>query len=218
MLGQYQDLFNGIVILLASLGLSLSAGVRAYLPVLAVAIASHLGSFGGFKVTLLPQFSWVGDPLFMGLLVLLTVYEISADKIPVMDHLNDTVHTVIRPLSGALIFTCTSNVLTDHGQIGMLIAALIGGSMAATTHVAKAGVVRPASTVTTFGLANPIISLGEDVLVIGMSVLMLVVPVVGGILCLVLLFFAGKGIATLIQRRKAKQQAALATGTGTAHI
>ena len=195
MLGQYQDLFNGIVILLASLGLSLSAGVRAYLPVLAVGIASHLGSFGGFKVTLLPQFSWVGDPLFMGLLVLLTVYEISADKIPVVDHLNDTVHTVIRPLSGALIFTCTSNILTDHGQIGMLIAALIGGSMAATTHIAKAGVVRPASTVTTFGLANPIISLGEDVLVIGMSVLMLVVPVVGGILCLVLLFFAGKAVS-----------------------
>jgi hypothetical protein len=203
------DQFSGILVLLASLGLSLSAGVRAYLPVLALGIASHLGPIGGFKVSLLPEFSWIGDPLFLGLLVLLTIYEISADKIPVVDHLNDTVHTVIRPLSGALIFTCTNNPLTHTGAGGMVAAALIGGSIAATTHVAKAGVIRPASTVTTLGLANPFISLAEDVLVIFMTVISLLAPVVGAIIFVVLAFFVVRGINTLIKRRRAKQNAAL---------
>jgi hypothetical protein len=200
----FDQFSSGLLVLLASLGLSLSAGVRAYLPVLALGIASHLPSIGGFKVILLPQFSWIGDPLFIGLLVLLTIYEISADKIPVVDHLNDTVHTIIRPLSGALIFTCTNNPLTDHGTAGMIIAAVIGGSLAATTHAAKAGVVRPASTVTTLGLANPVVSLVEDIVVIALSVISLLAPIVGALICLVLLFFVVRGISKLIERRRNK--------------
>lgn len=200
---------NGILVVLASLGLSLSAGVRAYLPVLAVGLAADIshatGGFAGYQVNLLPQFSWVGDPLFLGLLVLLTIYEISADKIPVVDHLNDTVHTVIRPLSGALIFISTNNALTAHGAVGMAAAAIIGGSLAATTHAAKAGVVRPASTVTTFGLANPIISLGEDILVIATTLISLLVPVLGAILFVILGFFVVRGINTLIKNRRAKR-------------
>jgi hypothetical protein len=197
-------LSSGILVVLASLGLSLSAGVRAYLPVLAVGLANDLNLFG---IHLLPQFSWVGDPLFLGLMGLLTVYEISADKIPVVDHLNDTVHTIIRPLSGALIFTCTNNALTQHGTAGMLIAAVIGGSLAATTHVAKAAVVRPASTVTTLGIANPFISLLEDVGVVFMTLLSLIAPVVAALLCVVIAFFVIRGINTLVKRRRAKRAA-----------
>lgn len=214
MFDQYSNLFNGIVLILASLGLSLSAGVRAYLPVLAVGLASDIGNIGGIQVHLLPEFSWVGNPLFLVLMGFLTLYEISADKIPLIDHLNDTVHTVIRPLSGALIFTCTNNALTDHGQIGMIIAALIGGSLAATTHAAKAGVIRPASTVTTFGLANPLVSLAEDILVVFTVILTFVAPILAAILFFVLLFFVGKGLATLLKRRRAKKaQEQLAMGT-----
>jgi hypothetical protein len=200
--------FNGLFTLLASLGLSLSAGVRAYLPVLALGIASHLPKIGEFKVNLLPAFDWIGNPLFLGLLVLLTIYEISADKIPVVDHLNDTVHTIIRPLSGALIFTCTNNPLTDTGTVGMIIAAIIGGTIAGTTHVAKAAVVRPASTVTTAGLANPIISLGEDILVVFTTVISLLIPVLGALIFVVLLTLVIRGLVTLGQRRQAKRAAA----------
>jgi hypothetical protein len=203
--------FNGLFVLLASLGLSLSAGVRAYLPVLALGIASHLPSVGGFKVTLLPSFSWIGSPLFIGLLALLTLYEISADKIPVVDHLNDTVHTIIRPLSGALIFTCTNNPLTDSGAVGMIAAAVIGGTIAGTTHVAKAGVVRPASTVTTAGLANPIISIGEDILVVFTTVISLLAPVLGALIFVILLTLVIRGLLTLNRRRQARRAATATT-------
>lgn len=199
-----------IFILLASLGLSLSAGVRAYLPVLAVAIASHLGEIGGFKLTLRPEFAWVGDPLFIGLLVILTIYEISADKIPVIDHLNDTVHTVIRPLSGALIFISTANPLTEHGTALVIVAGLLGASIAGTTHVAKAAVVRPATTVTTMGLANPFVSLAEDAMVIGTVLVSLLAPIIGGILFVILAVVAIRAIIALRARRRAK--AATAAG------
>ncbi len=202
-----QNTINGIFVLFASLGLSLSAGVRAYLPLLAIGIASHVGNVNGFQITLRPEFSWIGDPLFIGVLVLLTVYEISADKIPVVDHLNDIVHTFIRPLSGALIFTATNNPLTDHGMTGAIVAALIGGGIAGATHIAKAGVVRPASTLTTAGLANPLISLAEDVLAIGTTVLSILVPVVGAIIFVVLAGGVIFGLTVLVRRRRAKRLA-----------
>ena len=196
---------SGILLILASLGLSLSAGVRAYLPVLALGIAADIGNVGGFQIHLQPEFAWVGNPLFLGLMVLLTIYEISADKIPVVDHLNDTVHTLIRPLSGALIFVSTNNLLTDHGAVGMIAAAVLGGGLAATTHAVKAGVVRPASTVATLGLANPVISLGEDVLVIFTTIVSLLAPVVGIILIALVAVFIGRRLNKVAKNRRAKQ-------------
>ena len=203
---------SGVLLILASLGLSLSAGVRAYLPVLALGIAADIGNVGGFAIHLQPAFAWVGNPLFLGLMVLLTIYEISADKIPVVDHLNDTVHTLIRPLSGALIFVSTNNLLTDHGAVGMIAAAVLGGGLAATTHTAKAVVVRPASTVATLGLANPVISLGEDVLVIVTTILSLLAPVIGIILIALVVFFIARRLRTMAKNRRAKQAGGYATG------
>jgi hypothetical protein len=160
--------------LMAALGLSLSAGVRAYLPFVALGIASHIDML---HLNLLPQFEWIGHPLAITIFILLTIYEIGADKIPVIDHLNDLVHTIIRPLSGAILFVATDNALSDIGTTGMVIAGLIGAGLAGTTHAVKAGVVRPASTATTAGLANPIVSLVEDILSFFLVILSVLLPI-----------------------------------------
>ncbi len=206
---------NTFYTLLAAFGLSLSAGVRAYLPLLAIGIANDIGPIGGFHIQLRPGFDWIGNPLVLGVLVLLTIYEISADKIPVIDHLNDVVHTVIRPLSGALIFTATSNSLSDLSTIGPILAAIAGAGLAGTTHAAKAGVVRPASTITTAGLANPLVSLVEDVLSFFLVILAVVAPIIAAVLCVFMLVLVGRGIATLLQRRRAKRAGNLAMTTTT---
>ncbi len=213
MLNGNNALFTEIFTLLASLGLSLSAGVRAYLPILALGIASHLPALVGFQIQLRPEFAWVGNPFFLGLIGLLTIYEISADKIPVVDHLNDAVHTIIRPISGALLFTATANPLATSGSTGAIIAAIIGAGLAGTTHFAKAGVIRPASTVATAGLANPVVSLIEDVFVIFTTILALVVPVLGIIFIALMVFLVVRGLARLAQRRQ--QRAAMATSGQT---
>lgn len=201
-----------IFTLLASLGLSFSAGVRAYLPILILGIASDvgpvdLGPLGKFQMHLRSGFDWIGNPFFLVLIGLLTIYEFSADKIPVIDHLNDVVHTIIRPLAGALIVTATTNSLSDSGSIGAWTAAIIGAGLAGTSHTVKAAVVRPTSTATTAGLANPLISLVEDVMVLFTSLLAVLLPFLA-ILVPVLLFLT---IWLVVRRLRRRNRPVLAT-------
>ncbi len=195
---------TSVYALLAALGLSLSAGVRAYLPFVALGIASNISTL---NIHLRSGFEWIGNPFVIGIFVFLTIYEISADKIPVVDHLNDIVHTFIRPLSGAVLFASTSNTLTDNGTVGIVIAALLGATLAGTTHAAKAGIVRPASTVTTAGLANPFISLLEDIGAFATVILSILAPIVVVVIFVVFMFFIIRGISTLMRRRRAKAAA-----------
>jgi hypothetical protein len=198
--------FNSIFTLLASFGLSLSAGLRAYLPLLALGIASDVGPINGFKIKLTSEFSWLGNPLVIALFALLSIYEIAADKIPVVDHINDIVHTAIRPLSGAVLLAGTQNPLTTHGVGGLAFAAILGAGIAGTTHVAKSG-TRVASTATTAGLANPLVSLIEDVLAVAAVILAVIAPVIGAIVFAILIFMVVRGINGLLKRRRARQAA-----------
>ncbi len=188
-----------IIAMIAGLGLSLSAGVRAYLPLVALGIVSHIPSL---HIQLRPGFDWIGYPVVIGFFAIMTVYEFSADKIPVMDHLNDVVHTFIRPVSGAVLFISTSNTLTAQGTAGVIIAGVIGAMLAGATHTAKAAIVRPASTVTTAGIANPFISLLEDIGTFIMILLTVLAPFVAGILIVVAIFFVVRGIQIIIKRRR----------------
>lgn len=206
------NVVNTIFALLASLGLSLSAGIRAYLPILAVGIAADLPPTVGFHLMLRPGFEWIGNPFFLVLIGFLTIYEFTADKIPLIDHLNDAVHTIIRPLAGALIFTAISNPLSDASNTGAIIAALVGGGLAGTTHAVKAGVVRPTSTATTAGLANPLVSLVEDVFVFFTAFFFAIIPLVGAILFALAIWLVVRGLRRRARRRQA--QAGLGTGGG----
>jgi hypothetical protein len=212
-----ENSFDPILTLLAACGLSLSAGVRAYLPLVAIGIASDVGPIDAgpihYHLVLRNGFEWLGNPVVIGLFVLLAIYEFSADKIPVIDHLNDVVHTVIRPLSGALIFTATGNSLSDVSTFGPILAAIAGAGLAGTTHAAKAAVVRPASTVTTAGMANPLVSLVEDVLTFLLVLVSIILPILAGAIVVVTLVLAIIGISALLRRRRAKRAAqAVATG------
>src|SRR5260370_28945621 len=107
-------------------------------------------------------------------MVLFVMGEFIVDKIPVIDHLSDAVHTVIRPLSGAAIMAGISNPLSDHS---LWAAAILGALLALVVHGVKAA-SRPAVTATTAGLGNPIISLIEDRIVVIVSLPAPLAPVV----------------------------------------
>ena len=215
---------NSIFTLLASFGLSLSAGGRAYLPLLALGIASDIPPIGTFHIRLLPEFNWLGNGFVIAIFGLLTLYEISADKIPVVDHINDIIHTAIRPLSGAVLFIATDNPLTHAAGLtsggsglsltpGLVIAGILGAGIAGTTHIAKSG-TRAASTVTTAGLGNPVLSIIEDVLAIVTVLFALIAPVIGAIFFALLVFLVVRGIALFLRRRRQRQaQTSLATTT-----
>ncbi|HEY7779091.1 MAG TPA: DUF4126 domain-containing protein [Ktedonobacterales bacterium] len=156
------DLFpEALAILLAALGLSSVAGLRAYFPLLAVAVGSNItGANGEPIIPLTPAFKHLGSGWFVALLIILVLAEFTVDKIPILDHISDALHTVIRPLSGAIIMAGTSNPISDHN---IWAAAAVGAVLALVVHSTKAA-GRTASTATTAGIANPFVSTAEDIL------------------------------------------------------
>jgi len=166
-------LLEALSVLLTALGLSGASGLRAYLPLLAVAIGSNIATGNGdHLVSLSPPFQALGAPWLIVLLVVLVLAEFAVDKIPVLDHVSDLVHTIVRPVAGAAIMAGTSNPLSENN---LWVAAIVGAVLALTVHGAKA-VSRPAVTVATAGMGNPVVSLGEDIVTAILSVLSVLAP------------------------------------------
>jgi hypothetical protein len=114
--------------------------------------------------------------------VLLAI-EVVADKIPVMDHLNDVVHTVIRPTAGGLSFGAASQAQTvtvsDPGSFfshHQWVPIAAGAVIALAVHGVKA-TARPVINVSTLGFGAPVASTVEDVFSTAMSLVAIVLPV-----------------------------------------
>ncbi len=185
--------------LLLALGLSSTAGLRAYLPLLAVAIAGSQNI-----VPLNSNFTDLTSPAILIILGLLVVGEFTVDKIPVVDHVSDLVHTVIRPISGAIIMAGTQNTLSTHSS---LAAAGVGALLAFAVHGVKA-TTRPAVTATTAGLGNTLVSIVEDVIAIAAVLLMLLAPIVGLVLLVVLALMLWRLVRGIVRRIRGKGGAA----------
>lgn len=139
----------------AAFGLSASAGLNAYLPLLIVSVCARLGVF-----TLNPPFDVMTSWWVIGVLAVLLLIEIFVDKVPAVDTVNDVINTVIRPAAGAILFAAAANVVTD---ISPVLSVILGLLVAGGVHAAKA-TVRPVLTASTAGVANPVVSTVEDVI------------------------------------------------------
>lgn len=151
-----------------TLGFSLAAGVNLYATVAMLGLAAHYGF-----VDLPPQFALFDNWWIIGLALTLYVVEFVADKVPWIDTLWDTAHTVVRPLGGALIAVSTLGEASPWLQG---IAALAGGTLAAGGHLTKAG-TRAAANMSPEPFTNWALSLAEDVFVVGLGALALAYPV-----------------------------------------
>ena len=109
--------------------------------------------------------------------------EFIADKVPWVDTLWDGIHTAIRPLGGALIAVAT---LGEASPTVEGLVALMGGAVAASTHVTKAG-TRAIANASPEPFSNWILSLAEDAFVLGLGWLTLNYPVVAFVVCVLLL-------------------------------
>src|SRR5512143_1580478 len=165
----------------SAFGLSASAGLNAYIPLLIVGVLAHYTNL----IQLKAPWDLLANPWILILLGILLIIEMLADKIPAVNHINDAIQTVIRPVAGAIAFAASANVITNVHPVLALAAGLL---VAGTVHVAKAGVVRPAVTATTGGTANIPVSIAEDVISTVTSILAVVVPVI--VACLLVLFTA----------------------------
>src|SRR5439155_19117320 len=116
--------------LLAGIAVAAASGLRAFLPLLALGLATR-----GFGLELHPGLHWLSSDLALIVLGTATVLEIAGDKIPVVDHALDLVGTVVRPVTAAI---ATYGVLVHWPTPWAQILALLLGGSALALHAVKA--------------------------------------------------------------------------------
>lgn len=151
----------------SAFGLSASAGLNAYIPLLIVAVMARLGAFELQEPWNALENWWV-----IGILVVLTIVEVLVDKIPAVDTINDTIQTFIRPAAGAILFAASASVITD---VSPVLSIILGLLVAGGVHIAKS-TARPVVTATTAGIGNPVISTVEDVVSGTLALLSVILP------------------------------------------
>ena len=181
------ELLTGIF---TAFGLSASAGLNAYIPLLIVGLVARYTDL----LHLSKPWDTLANPWIILLLCGLVIIEMLADKVPAVNHINDLIQTFIRPAAGAIVFAASTQVVTDiHPVLALAAGLLVSG----TVHVAKAGALRPAVTATTGGAGNVPVSIAEDIVSTLLSILAIVLPILIGIFVIVLAAF----IIYWLQRR-----------------
>ena len=166
-------------VLSVALGLAALAGINLYLTVFATGLAIHF-----HWITLAPRYQSLevlGNPWIIGISGVLYLLEFFADKIPWVDSIWDGVHTVIRPIGGALL---AIQVLGHPSPAFTVIVSLLAGGTSLLTHTAKAA-TRLATNTSPEPLTNIGLSLGEDAAVLGGLTLVNLSPVVALIIFLI---------------------------------
>ncbi|HSC29941.1 MAG TPA: DUF4126 domain-containing protein [Vicinamibacterales bacterium] len=190
-----------LTVLGRTLGFSFAAGINLYATVAILGLAKRYG-----WVELPEQFAVFDHDIVIGAAILLYLVEFVADKVPWVDSLWDAVHTVIRPVGGALIAV---SALGDASPAVQGLIALTGGTLAAGTHLSKAG-TRAAANASPEPFSNWALSLLEDVFVIGLSALALKYPVAAAIVVLagtLLMIAFAAWIVRALRRRWARRTA-----------
>ena len=181
--------------------LAFASGVNLYATVGVLGLCSHYG-----LVSLPEQLRVFDNPIIISAALGMYLVEFVADKIPWFDSLWDAVHTVVRPLGGALIAV---TALGEASPAANALVALLGGSIAMTTHVTKAG-TRAAVNTSPEPFSNWVLSLGEDAVAIGLSYFALQHPYAAAIVAIVLLvamITLASYIVGWVRRRFARRRA-----------
>jgi ABC-type Co2+ transport system permease subunit len=179
-------------------GLSASAGLNAYIPLLVVALLSKFTNM----INLSPPWDTLENWWVIGLLVFLSGVEFFADKFPAVNHANDMIQTVIRPIAGAYLFAASAKIITDvHPVLAMIMGLLVAG----TVHTVKALAIRPAVTATTGGAGNVPVSIAEDIVATILTIIAAVIPV----LIAVMLVMGGALVVWWIWRRINRERASI---------
>ncbi len=192
---------------LTGVGLATSAGLNAYIPLLAVGL---LGRFTGL-INLPGSWNWLENGWVLGILTVLLLIEFVADKIPVVDHINDVVQTVVRPTAGGLAFgaTSSSDAVTvdnpgDFFGSNQWVPVVAGIVISLVVHGAKAA-IRPVVNLSTGGAGAPVASTVEDVASASLSLIAIILPVLVIVVLIVFVWFFWAMFRKLRRRRAEKR-------------
>jgi len=175
------------------IGLSAATGFRIFVPFLVASVASLIG-----YLPLSPSFEWIGTYPALIAFGAATLLEITAYYIPWLDNLLDSIATPAAFIAGAILMVA---VVSGLPPLAKWALAIIAGSGAAGIVQTGTTVTRAASTATTGGLANPVVSTAEAGSSFGLSLLAVFIPVVAALLTIILLFWLGNKILNKLKQK-----------------
>jgi hypothetical protein len=176
---------------LTGIGLAAPAGLNAYIPLLVLALADRATT----RVTLTAPYDVLSSNLGIAILIVLLTVEVAVDKIPGVDHINDLIQSFVRPAAGAIAaVAATGGVVTINPAIMVLVGVVLAGSVNAVKVT-----TRPAVTVGSAGILNPVVSVAEDAVAVLASVAAIFVPF------LVILFLALFAVSSILLLRRVRR-------------
>ncbi|MEV0326515.1 DUF4126 domain-containing protein [Micromonospora echinospora] len=193
--------------ILTGSGLAASAGLNAYIPLLTMGLLARYTDV----ITLPAGWQWLGDGWVIAILVVLLAVEVVADKVPVVDHVNDVVQTVVRPTAGGLAFGAGSSsetvTVSDPGQFfssSDWVPVVVGVLIALGVHLLKSA-ARPIINASTAGVGAPVASTAEDATSVVMSVVAILLPVLVLVLLVGLVVFVFWFLRRRADRRRRRR-------------
>jgi hypothetical protein len=180
---------------LTGITLAAPAGLNAYIPILAVALSQRFG-----WLHLSGRYAHMGDWWFIALVAVLLLVEITADKVPAVDHVNDAVQTFVRPAAGGLLAVAASG----EGRLEPWLLLAAGVLIAGGVHAVKAS-ARPVINAFTGGTGAPVVSTVEDVGAAGLSISAIFAPVIAAIVTVLAVVGAVLAIRSWRSRARATQ-------------
>jgi len=190
-----------VMALFIGIGLSATVGFRVFTPLLITSIAEKAS-----MVTLAEGFSWIGSTPALIAFLVATILEIASAYIPFVDQLLKTLATPIAIIAGVLL---TASFIGNMDPLLTWSIAIIAGGSTATVSQLTTTTVKGVSTVSTAGLGNGLISFGEGIIAVVMSIISLFLPIVAALI--VLTIFISFFIIVRTLRRKRKR-------TNVAHV
>lgn len=173
---------------LTGAGLASASGLNAFIPMLSLGLLSRFTDL----VNLPAGWEWLENEWVLGIIAVLLVLELVADKIPAIDSINDVVQTVIRPTAGGIVFGAGTAAQTaaiqnpaEWWQSNAWVPVVIGVITALVVHAGKAG-TRAATNTVSVGAAAPVLSVGEDAMSVGLVFAAILIPVLVLVLLLAL--------------------------------
>jgi len=183
--------------ILTAAGLAAPAGLNAYIPLLVLALADRATE----RITLHGPYDAISSNVGIALLVLLLTIEITVDKVPGVDHINDLIQSFVRPAAGVIVaLASTSGVATISPAIMVLIGLVLAGSVNAVKVTS-----RPAFTVGTGGILNPFVSMAEDGIAVITSLVAIFLPL---LVILILAMFLVSAILLVSKVRGSRRSSA----------
>lgn len=166
------------------IGLAASVGFRVFLPLFILSLASHY-----HFIDLNESWQWIGNTSALIILGAATLIELLAYYIPLVDNVLDSIAIPLATFAGTVVMVST---VIDLSPVITWSLAIIAGGGTATTIKSAAGSTRLASTVSTAGMGNPIVSTIETIIAVIMAIVSIFLPLLAFALVIVIMYYLFK--------------------------